>query len=182
MPFAIIKRAVLEELRRDIRRKEIAFLIGPRQAGKTTIMQIIQGELEAAGEKTLFLSLDYDYDREYFASQQSLLKKIELELGGGPTTWALPSRTWSIWSCVKNCAGAAHGSISGGPRRRTKSILSSIPAAASSPLKSSIRTWLDLRYPGHWTASSRNMPRPAAWLSTGACRPLPACATLKCAS
>ncbi|MFH0812946.1 MAG: AAA family ATPase [Pseudomonadota bacterium] len=84
MPFAIIKRAVLEELRRDIRRKEIAFLIGPRQAGKTTIMQIIQGEMEAAGEKTLFLSLDYDYDREYFASQQSLLKKIELELGGGP--------------------------------------------------------------------------------------------------
>ncbi|MEW6328023.1 MAG: AAA family ATPase [Thermodesulfobacteriota bacterium] len=81
MPFAIIKRALLEELRRDIRRKEIAFLIGPRQAGKTTIMQIIQGELEAAGEKTLFLSLDYD--REYFASQQS------------PT--AKPLKVWEKW-------------------------------------------------------------------------------------
>lgn len=79
-----IQRSVLKEIRRDIRREEIAFLIGPRQAGKTTIMKIIQGEMEAEGEKTIFLSLDYDYDRVYFASQQSLLKKIELEFGGKP--------------------------------------------------------------------------------------------------
>lgn len=84
MSSPAIKRAVLEELRNDIRREEIAFLIGPRQAGKTTIMQGIQEELSAAGEKTLFLSLDYDYDRGHFASQQSLLRKIELELGPGP--------------------------------------------------------------------------------------------------
>src|SRR3972149_4741429 len=80
----IIKRTVLEEIRRDIRREEVAFLIGPRQAGKTTIMKIVQGELAAAGEKTLFLSLDYDHDRAHFSSQQSLRKKIELEIGGGP--------------------------------------------------------------------------------------------------
>lgn len=82
IPIAI-HRYILDELRRDISRKEIAFLIGPRQAGKTTIMQLVQGELAAAGEKTLFLSLDYDYDRAYFDSQQTLLKKIELELGTG---------------------------------------------------------------------------------------------------
>jgi len=79
-----IRRTILEEIRRDIRREEIAFLIGPRQAGKTTIMKIVQGELDAAGEKTLFLSLDYDHDRAHFASQQGLRKKIELEIGGGP--------------------------------------------------------------------------------------------------
>lgn len=84
MAVATINRIVLEEIRQDLRREEIAFLAGPRQAGKTTIMKIIQGELLAAGEKALFLSLDYDYDRVYFSSQQSLLKKVELELGRGP--------------------------------------------------------------------------------------------------
>ncbi|ADH86503.1 ATP-binding protein [Desulfurivibrio alkaliphilus] len=84
MPSVAIRRYILEELLRELRREEVAFLIGPRQAGKTTIMRIIQEELAAAGEKTLFLSLDYDYDRVYFESQQSLLRKVELELGAGP--------------------------------------------------------------------------------------------------
>jgi hypothetical protein len=79
-----IKRSILNDVRRDLKREEIAFLIGPRQAGKTTIMKIIQGELDATGEKTVFLSLDFDSDRKHFASQQSLLKKIELELGKSP--------------------------------------------------------------------------------------------------
>lgn len=84
MATITIKRTLLNDLRRDLKREEIAFLIGPRQAGKTTIMKLIQGELDAAGERTLFLSLDFDQDRGHFASQQSLLKKIELELGKGP--------------------------------------------------------------------------------------------------
>jgi len=78
-----IKRTVLDDIRRGLKREEIAFLIGPRQAGKTTIMKLIQGDLDAAGERTLFLSLDFDQDRGHFASQQALLKKIELELGRG---------------------------------------------------------------------------------------------------
>jgi len=77
----IIHRHALDDLRRDIHRPEIAFLIGPRQAGKTTLMQIIQTELKDAREKTAFLSLDYDQDRVFFDSQQHLLKKIELEIG-----------------------------------------------------------------------------------------------------
>jgi len=80
----LIHRSILEDLRRDIYRPEIAFLIGPRQAGKTTIMRIIQKELRNAGERTLFLSLDYDQDRVFFATQQQLIKKIELEIGKKP--------------------------------------------------------------------------------------------------
>jgi len=76
-----IKRRILEDLRRDLERKEIAFLIGPRQSGKTTLMKVLQGELEKKGERTLYLSLDFEFDRQYFASQQSLIKKIELEIG-----------------------------------------------------------------------------------------------------
>ena len=80
----MIKRTILDDIRRDLNREEIAFLIGPRQAGKTTIMKLIQSELEAAGKRTLFLSLDFDQDRGHFTSQQALLKKIELESGKGP--------------------------------------------------------------------------------------------------
>lgn len=76
-----IKRNILEDLQRDLGKKEIAFLIGPRQSGKTTLMKVLQGELEKKRERTLFLSLDFEYDRQYFVSQQSLIKKIELELG-----------------------------------------------------------------------------------------------------
>ncbi len=84
MASLTIQRTILDDLRRDLRREEIAFLIGPRQAGKTTIMKILQMELETAGEKTLYLSLDYDGDRAYFATQQSLLRKVALEIGSGP--------------------------------------------------------------------------------------------------
>ena len=81
MVETFIKRDILGNLRRDLNKKEIAFLIGPRQSGKTTLMKVLQEELEKKREKTLFLSLDFEYDREYFLSQQSLIKKIELELG-----------------------------------------------------------------------------------------------------
>jgi len=73
MTELFIKREILEDLRRDLHNREIAFLIGPRQSGKTTLMKVLQDELEKKGERTLFLSLDFEYDREYFHSQQSLM-------------------------------------------------------------------------------------------------------------
>jgi predicted AAA+ superfamily ATPase len=81
MAKLFIKRLLIDDLRKDFDKKDIAFLIGPRQSGKTTILKVLQEELAKKGERTLFLSLDFEYDREYFHSQQSLLKKIELELG-----------------------------------------------------------------------------------------------------
>jgi hypothetical protein len=80
----MIKRTILDDIRRDLDREEISFLIGPRQAGKTTIMKHVQSELDAAGERTIFLSLDFHQDFGHFTSQQALLKKIELESGKGP--------------------------------------------------------------------------------------------------
>jgi len=84
MTISTIHRTILTELRQDLLREEIAFLIGPRQSGKTTIMKLIQAELEARGERTLFLSLDYESDKVHFTSQSILLKKIELEIGTTP--------------------------------------------------------------------------------------------------
>jgi uncharacterized protein len=77
----MIKRALLKELQEHLGKKEITMLVGPRQAGKTTLMRILGEQLAAKGEKTLFLNLDFEEDKAYFESQLKLLAKIELELG-----------------------------------------------------------------------------------------------------
>ncbi len=81
MAEKVIKRDIYDELWRDLGKKEFAFLIGPRQAGKTTLMKQLQGDLQKRGEKTLFLSLDFEHDRVFFDSQQAFLRKVELEMG-----------------------------------------------------------------------------------------------------
>lgn len=77
----MIKRRLLQELKNHLRKKEISLIIGPRQAGKTTLMLSLQDELNKNGEKTLFLSLDIEEEREFFSSQAKLLSKIGLEIG-----------------------------------------------------------------------------------------------------
>ncbi|MGQ9856662.1 MAG: ATP-binding protein [Fervidobacterium sp.] len=77
----LIKREIVKELREHLQKPEITFLVGPRQAGKTTILRILENELKAQGKKTLFLNLDIEEDKMHFSSQSSLLKKIELEIG-----------------------------------------------------------------------------------------------------
>ena len=76
-----IKRALFEEIKNHLSRKEITLIVGPRQVGKTTLMKELMNDLEKKGEKTVFLSLDYDSDKKFFESQEDLIKKIELEIG-----------------------------------------------------------------------------------------------------
>jgi len=83
MKEIFIKREILTELRRHLDRKEISLIIGPRQAGKTTVMQVLKRELERKCKKTLFLSLDFELDKRFFESQANLIKKINLEIGEG---------------------------------------------------------------------------------------------------
>jgi hypothetical protein len=56
-------------------------LVGPRQSGKTTILKQLDGDLRAAGRKTLWLNLDFEDDFRHVSSQNALLQKIRLELG-----------------------------------------------------------------------------------------------------
>jgi len=77
----MIKRKLFKELKAHLSRKEISFIVGPRQAGKTTLMLLLKDYLEKKGEKTLFLNLDIEEDKEFFSSQSRLVKKIELEIG-----------------------------------------------------------------------------------------------------
>jgi hypothetical protein len=77
----IIKRKIFNEIKAHLNKKEISLIIGPRQVGKTTIMNEIKNYLEKEGKKFIFLSLDYESDSIFFKSQEELLRKIELTLG-----------------------------------------------------------------------------------------------------
>lgn len=77
----MIKRSMFSGLKEHLSKKEISFIVGPRQAGKTTLMLMLKDHLEKSDKKTLFFNLDIESDKEYFVSQAKLLKKIELELG-----------------------------------------------------------------------------------------------------
>src|SRR4030042_222286 len=77
----IIKRKILEDLKSHLFQKEMSLIIGPRQSGKTTLMLLLKDYLEKKGERTLFLNLDYEQNKPFFASQTALLNKIKHELG-----------------------------------------------------------------------------------------------------
>jgi hypothetical protein len=77
----LIKRYIFDEVVRHLPRKEISIIVGPRQAGKTTLMNLLINYLIKKGKKTIFFSLDFERDMPYFRSQMSLLDKLKLELG-----------------------------------------------------------------------------------------------------
>jgi len=76
-----IKRKILGELINHLEKQEVSMIVGPRQAGKTTVMMMLQKYLENKGEKTLFLDLDIENDRKFFVSQETFFAKLDLEFG-----------------------------------------------------------------------------------------------------
>lgn len=77
----IIKRDVFNDLIDHLDKKEISLIIGPRQVGKTTLMNFLKDYLEKRGDKSVYLSLDFENDRKYFDSQNNLVNKLKLEFG-----------------------------------------------------------------------------------------------------
>jgi predicted AAA+ superfamily ATPase len=77
----MIKRKLYSKLIDHLEQKEMSIIVGPRQAGKTTLMELLKAHLDKSGERTLLLNLDVEWDRPHFESQAALLRKIELELG-----------------------------------------------------------------------------------------------------
>jgi len=76
-----IHRKLYEEMEKSLETKEILLIVGPRQAGKTTLMNKLKTSLDGKGEKTVFLNLDFERDAVFFTSQSDLVRKLELELG-----------------------------------------------------------------------------------------------------
>ncbi|MBM3282904.1 ATP-binding protein [Candidatus Gottesmanbacteria bacterium] len=77
----MIKRAIFADLKSHLSQKEITFLVGPRQAGKTTLLFALKDYLEKKSEKTIFFNLDIEKDKQYVKSQATLIRKIGLEIG-----------------------------------------------------------------------------------------------------
>ena len=63
----MIKRNIYNEIKDHLNGKEITLIIGPRQAGRTTIMKLLRDELNVLGSKpSMYLNLDIDDDRPFF--------------------------------------------------------------------------------------------------------------------
>lgn len=77
-----IHRQLLDQLKKHLPKKEISLVLGPRQAGKTTLILKLKKELERQERKTAYFNLDRLEDFELFRTQKSLLEKIKFELGG----------------------------------------------------------------------------------------------------
>lgn len=76
-----IQRDILEDLKKHLNKKEFSLILGPRQAGKTTIILKLKEELEKKGEKTAYFNLDRFEDLGLFQNQKTLLEKISFEFG-----------------------------------------------------------------------------------------------------
>lgn len=77
----MIQRTLEAGLKQHLTAREMSLIVGPRQAGKTTLMRSVQTELQKAGERTLWFSLDRMADEQFFVSQESLVRKMEQEVG-----------------------------------------------------------------------------------------------------
>ena len=62
----MIKRKFFTDLVDHLPQKEMSLIIGPRQAGKTALMERLKEDLDNRGERTLFLNLDIEWDRPHF--------------------------------------------------------------------------------------------------------------------
>ncbi|MCJ7450812.1 MAG: ATP-binding protein [Candidatus Nanohaloarchaeota archaeon QJJ-9] len=76
-----IERDLLTGLEDHLEKDEITVIVGSRQVGKTTLMQLMKSRLESRDKKTLYLSLDIESDRRFFKSQEKLVEKLDLEFG-----------------------------------------------------------------------------------------------------
>lgn len=71
-----LQRKIYTELKNHLDKPEITLILGPRQAGKTTLMEKMRSELEIDQQATIFFNLDVIEDRQYFTSQHTLLDRI----------------------------------------------------------------------------------------------------------
>lgn len=77
----MIKRKILTELEKHLSSDQMTILIGPRQVGKSYLMNLLRQELKKKEKKTVWLNLDILEDAPKFASQATLIAYLELTVG-----------------------------------------------------------------------------------------------------
>ena len=78
----VIKRSLYPFLLAHLEKPEITIIAGPRQCGKTFLINLIIQHLQNNGQRTLLLNLDIEEHKKYITSQKELIDKINLEFGG----------------------------------------------------------------------------------------------------
>lgn len=81
-----IQRKVYQEIKAHLSKPEITLILGPRQAGKTTLMEKLGDELSQSGKKTAYLNLDIIEQYQYFKTQHLLLDQIKRMIGSSTGT------------------------------------------------------------------------------------------------
>lgn len=72
----MIQRSITNSIIPWIKRKEILFINGPRQVGKTTLMKEFQRRLEEDGQKTFYLNLENPNDLALVENYELFLKTV----------------------------------------------------------------------------------------------------------
>lgn len=82
--MTFLQRYVYHDLRTHLKAPEISLILGPRQAGKTTIMRKLSDDCQKMNRPAAFFNLDVIEDRQYFATQHTLLAAIRRLRGAEP--------------------------------------------------------------------------------------------------
>jgi len=73
----MIERRIRERIERDFRLQKISMILGPRQVGKTTLLEMMRADVPAG--KTLVLNCDYGPDAMAFEGRSAAALKAWLE-------------------------------------------------------------------------------------------------------
>lgn len=79
-----LRRNAYLGLKSHLSQPEISLILGPRQAGKTTIMLKLAEELEQEGKPYAYFNLDVIEDKQYFKTQHTLLEQVKKIVGSSP--------------------------------------------------------------------------------------------------
>lgn len=77
----MIKRKIYSKLVTHLKNPEITMLVGSRQAGKTTLMELLKSELKTRGEETCSFNLEREEDQPFFKNQMALVERLKLKFG-----------------------------------------------------------------------------------------------------
>ena len=75
----LFDRDIIEKVIAELFTPDILVLLGSRQVGKTSILEIICNRLRAENRNCIFLDLDLETNLEYFSSYENIIAYIKLQ-------------------------------------------------------------------------------------------------------
>lgn len=76
-----IQRSLFPGLLAHLDKPEFSLILGPRQAGKTTLMRMLAAELDKKGRPHATFNLDVVEDAQHFVSQHALAAEVRRRIG-----------------------------------------------------------------------------------------------------